>query len=304
MSKGAVVAKVASKSPLIFSVVAVVGVIGTAFCAVKGYEKHKKLLDDLIAKKMKEKEEELKEKYKDVNPDDEKLILASMNDVLPENKKERYFEITKACWTAWIPTAAVGLSTVASIILAHKVSASQLAAVSAVATFGGKKLAEQKSALRRFLGNENYQKLENFVTGKSVDDSGKEEPNDGLYLVHDQFSGETICMRPEDAQLAINETEEEMARTGRVSFASYCDKLKIGIKGLGYDQIGWSSEKMTEKNGYSWIGLKLEERVSDKGKRYFNISYPNDPSLDFVNVDNVECEEPVKESSPLIETTA
>lgn len=298
MSKGAVVAKVASKSPLIFSVVAVVGVIGTAFCAVKGYEKHKKLLDDLIAKKMKEKEEELKEKYKDVNPDDEKLILASMNDVLPENKKERYFEITKACWTAWIPTAAVGLSTIASIILAHKVSASQLAAVSAVATFGGKKLAEQKSAIRRFIGEENYQKLENFITGKKVDESGCEE-KDGLSMVHDQFSGETVYMRPEDAQLAINETEEEMARTGHVSFASYCDRLKIGIKGLGYEQIGWSSKRMTEKNGYSWIGLKLEERVSDKGKRYFSISYPNDPSLDFVDVDEVE-----DEDSLLTETTA
>jgi hypothetical protein len=285
MSKGAVVAKVASKSPLIFSIVAVAGVVGTAVCAVKGYEKHKKLLDDLLAKKMEEKEEELKEKYKDVNPDDEKLVLASMSDVLPENKKERYFEIGKACWTAWIPTAAVGTATIASIILAHKISAAQIAAVSAVATFGSKKLAEQKSAIRRFIGEENYKKLENFITGKKIDTINYEE-KDGLCMVHDQFSGETVYMRPEDAQLAINETEEEMARKGHVSFASYCNRLKIGIKGLGYEQIGWSSEKMTEKNGYSWIGLKLEERTSDKGKRYFSISYPNDPSLDFVNVDD------------------
>ena len=279
MSKGAVVVK-AAKSPLIFSIVAIFGVVGTAYCAVKDYKKHEKMLDSLIKKRTEEKEAELKEKG-------EKNPVVEEADIFPEKKFDKFLDITKACWTAWIPTVAVGASTIASIILAHKVSAGQIAAISAAAAFGGKKLSEQKYAVKRFIGAENYQKLENFFTGEKIDKSNLDTPDDGMYWYHDQYSNKNICMRPEDAQKAINETEEEMAKNGFVSFATYADKLKLDIKGLGLETVGWSSSKMVDSQGYSWIGIKAEERISDAGRRYYSIVYPHDPTTDFVDVSKV-----------------
>ena len=283
-------AKVATKSPLIFSLVAVAGVVGTAVCAVKSYEKHKKLLDDLLAKKMKEKEEELKEKYKDVTPDNEKLVIASMNDLLPENKKERYFEIGKVCWTAWIPTAAVIGGTIAAIVLAHKVSASQLAAVSAAAAFGGKKLSEQKYKLKKLIGTKNYEKLEAYISGKKVDET---EAQDGLDAFHDQYSGETVYAKLEDIQQAFLNVEEKMSKVGRVTFDDYAKEIKLPMD-IGFRAVGWSGK---------WIGLKAIPKTSEKGMIYYSIEYPYDPTSDFINTDDAPVEdEELIEDPHLIES--
>lgn len=254
----ATMAKVAAKSPLIFSVLAVAGVVGTAVCAIKDYKKSRKMLEKVII----ERTEECQKKGED-------LVI------WPEDKKEAFVDKFKAQWTAWIPTAAVGLSTIACIVLAHKVSASQLAAVSAAAAFGGKKLSEQKWRLRQLIGGKNYDKLESFISGKHVDDDTT-EPEDGLSRFHDQYSGTTVYTTVEEFDKVKLEVEEAIAKNGCVSFEFYAKKLGLPTKLVG--SVGWSG---------AWLDISADERTSDNGKSYYAITYPFDPTSDYKEKDNI-----------------
>lgn len=283
-----VMAKVATKSPLIFSVVAVIGVVGTAVCAVRDYKKSKAKLDAYILEH--EKAEAEIEKEEDKTP------------AWPEKKFNRFIAQRKVDWTAWIPTAAVGVSTIACIILAHKVSAAQLAAVSAAAAFGGKKLSEQKYRLKKLIGEKNYNKLESYISGKDVEKSGFEE-KDGFYPIHEQYTGMTIYAKPEDVLQVILDTEHDMSSNGIVIFDDYFKRLeKIAQNDLkpfhdkGFKAMGWSAETFIENESNIWIGLKLEERTSESGKKYFEIKYPYDPTTDYIKVsivDDIVDDEPV-----------
>ena len=256
-------AKVATKSPLIFSLVAIAGVIGTGICAARGYKRHLELMDEAI-KKHEEEQADKKEEEK--------------TDIWPEKKVERIIEKAKVCWSAWIPTAAVGASTIAAIVLAHKVSAAQIAAWSAAAAFGSKKLADQKDKLRRLIGYKNMEKFENFVTGKKMD--RLEDSDDGMVAVHEQFTDVTFWIKPEDTDQIVQafyDTEEELAKHGRVTFDFFANKVHLP-KDIAYSQYAWTASKLVEEKDHAWIGFKLEERKTDNGKLYFNITYPTDPT--------------------------
>lgn len=264
--------KVASKSPLIFSIVAVGCLVGTAVSAVRDYKKAKKILDRKLEL------HELEEKDK---PEEEKTALWS------ENKFERLLEQGKACWTAWIPTAAIALGGIASIILAHKISAGQLAAVSAAGAFGYKKFNDQKYKIRKFIGEKNYRKLENLIAGDAVEKSGL-TANGDVIPVHDQFSGIVITAKPEDVKQVFLDTEKEMNTNGVVVFSDYIRRLtdisttEVRTP-MGFGSIGWSADAFIEKSERIWIDFQLERHEED-GKVYAEIRYPYDPTSDFINV--------------------
>lgn len=266
------IVKVASKSPLIFSIVAVVGVVATAVSAVRDYKKASKLIDELVDQRKAENEERKKK-------GEEEIAL------WPEKPYEKLFEQAKITWTKWIPTAALATSTIAAIVLAHRVSASQLAAVSAAAALGGKKLSEQKWRLKRLIGADKYDKLESFISGKVIDASPIQNDN-GLIAFHEQYSGEVIYSTLEDVIQAEYDTNKELNKDGVAIFFKWMSKLAPSKKfdnAKAYKAIGWSAEKLIGDDSRIWVDFKNVECTSPDGKKYYEITYPINPVSDYIS---------------------
>lgn len=139
--------------PLLFAGVAAVGVVGSIVLAVRAGKKIQKEVA--------------------FEPD-------------PEwDKKKRFIEEAKVTWKYYIPVVICGSVTIVSIILSHKLSAKQLAAMTAACGYITSNRDKLERELKKAVGEEEFKKIKSKITeetvkehyirsaGPSVEDTGK-----------------------------------------------------------------------------------------------------------------------------------
>ena len=222
-------------SPTILSIVGSIGVVATTISAVKATPKALSLLDD--------------------KPDD--LSTA---------------EIIKTTWKCYIPTAVIGLSTIACIFGANTLNKNRQAALTSAYMLLDNTYKEYKSKVGTLLGDD-----ANVHIQKSIVEDKYEETDisvDGeKQLFYEYNYGEFFERTKMEVLNAEYNFNKMFASRGYATLNDFYELLDLPLTQEG-NIIGW-----TVQEGYSLVDFEHELLIMDDGLECIYINLPVSPSL-------------------------
>lgn len=191
-------------------------------------------------------------------------------------------ELVQRTWKYYIPVAVSTGVTVTAIVMSHKLSAAQLASMTAAATAAISQKERIKSKVKSTIGEDNWAKVEKALgddASKTVADMGEGKP--GEVIFYDTFTNEAFYANPETVKDAVYSINRIMALEGAASLGDFYEL--IGREPNWYaHEYGWSLDFGSQNEEYCWIDIELEynEEVGGDGV-YYRINYLTEPSTAF-----------------------
>ena len=260
MYKSAVYLK--RNSPTILTVIAAVGVVGTTVTAIKATPKAMKLLE---------------------KASDEK------NDELTK------LEVVKIAAPVYIPTMAIGVSTIACMFGANALNRKQQAALVSAYALVSNSYKEYKDKLKELYGEEAHQNIVDSIMKEKAKDVkitseslccasslDVNEDESAIRLFYDEFSQRYF----ESTLAKVVQAEYHLNRN--FNLRQYCDVNEwydfLGLPRTGSeDYIGWSAYKFYEDSMEPWIEFNHREVQLDDGLTCIVIEFPIEPIIDFLD---------------------
>lgn len=260
MCKSAVYLK--RNSPTILTVIAAVGVVGTTVTAIKATPKAMKLLE---------------------KASDEK------NDELTK------LEVVKIAAPVYIPTVAIGVSTIACMFGANALNRKQQAALISAYALVSNSYKEYKDKLKELYGEEAHQNIVDSIVKEKIKDAkitseslcctsslDVDEDESDIRLFYDEFSQRYF----ESTLAKVVQAEYHLNRN--FNLRQYCDVNEwydfLGLTCTGSeDYIGWSAYKFYEDGMEPWIEFNHREVQLDDGLTCVVIEFPVEPTIDFLD---------------------
>lgn len=222
-------------SPTILSIVGSIGVVATTISAVKATPKALALLDD--------------------KPDDSSTV-----------------EIIKTTWKCYIPTAMIGLSTIACIFGANALNKNRQAALTSAYMLLDNAYKEYKSKVGILLGDDaNVHIQKSIVEDKyeKIDISVDDEKQ----LFYEYNYGEFFERTKMEVLNAEYNFNKLFASRGYATLNDFYELLDLPLSQEG-NVIGW-----TVQEGYSLVDFEHELLIMDDGLECIYINLPVSPSL-------------------------
>ena len=199
-----------------------------------------------------------------------------------ENPDASKTDLVKGTWKCYIPAVTSVVATSAAIIASHRLSASQLASMTAAAAAAISQKEKIKNKVKNAIGDEKWAKVEKSLaddTTKSFSDANKRKDNETLF--YDTFTNEAFYANVEAVKDAIYKINRIMAIDGSVSLGDFYEL--IGCKKPWYgDEYGWSMDYGVSNQNYCWIDINLERNEQIDGDNvYYRINYVIEPSTSF-----------------------
>lgn len=203
---------------------------------------------------------------------------------LDEAKKEKGEDLTKmeavrATGVVYIPSAMVGMATIACVFGANTLNKRQQAALMSAYALLDSSYKEYKNKVIEMQGEEFDKEVRTEVAKDHYKDADIQNEDDGKQLFYDEYShryfrasNETIL----SAEYAINKvlTEDCYASLNELYDLFEIDKIDGG------DVVGWSSAQMFDMYWSSWIDFYHEKVEMEDGMECFIIHY-TEPMIDF-----------------------
>lgn len=230
-------------SPIIVSCIGAVGVVATTIAAVKATPKALLLIEN-------EKEsinKQLKEDGWETRVD--KLTTA---------------ETIKATWKCYIPTAIIGLSTIACIFGANTLNKRQQAAITSAYMLLDNTYKQYKEKVSKLLGDN----ADTMVKKSIIEDQYSE-----ITLFYEYHYGEFFERRKADVLNAEYQLNLKFASQGYVCLNDFFELIGLPITQEG-EVIGWSTQE-----GYSAIDFEHQLLELDDGMECTIINLPISPSI-------------------------
>lgn len=220
-----------NNSPSILTGLAVGGVVGTIFFAIKAAQKAQDILYQEAEFRFEDWEKQTGE-HRSAYPID------------PVFSIKETIELT---WQCYIPTAGMGLTTIACIIFANKINLRRNAALASLYSIAETTLKEYQSKVVEQLGEKKEEKLRGQIAQDHVDRedfsaSRIVETGKGAYLCFDEFSGRPFRSDIESIRQAANRFNKELIREGWLGVNHFYDELGLPPMELG-DEFGWIAER-------------------------------------------------------------
>ena len=249
-------------SPTILTVIAAVGVVGTTVAAIKATPKAMKLLK---------------------KASDEK------NDDLTK------LEVVKIAAPVYIPTVAIGVSTIACMFGANALNRKQQAALVSAYALVSNSYKEYKDKLKELYGEEAHQNVVDSIVKEKAKDVkitseslccasslDVNEDESAIRLFYDEFSQRYF----ESTLAKVIGAEYHLNRN--FNLRGYCDVNEwydfLGFTCTGADDyIGWSACKFYEDGMEPWIEFNHLEVQLDDGLTCIVIEFPIGPIIDFLD---------------------
>jgi len=228
---------VVHNSPAIMSAMAVTGVFSTTVLAVRAtpealgnveYERHRRQTE--WAKQPRDN------KYTAV----EKSLANELS----------LLDYVKVTWRAYIPAAAVGLSTISLIVGAQAVNTRRNAALMSVYSLTENAFNDYKGNVIEVLGEKKDQLINDNIAKKRVENN---PPNDADILVDDDdkilcyesLSGRYFKSDKETIRKAQNDINKVLIDNVYVSLNDFYDMLGLSSNALG-EEVGWRSDQVMD----------------------------------------------------------
>lgn len=172
-------------------------------------------------------------------------------------------EIAEACWKLYIPTAAMGLTTIACIIGANHISMRRNAALASLFTITETALKEYQAKVVEQIGEKKEEKIreeiakdhitENPIQPQAVILTGK-----GNYPCWDDFAKRWFTGDVEELRRAENRFNEKLNRDGYLSIDYFYDEIGCDPVPMG-EEIGWIINKgLMKLTFYSMLNKQQE----------------------------------------------
>jgi hypothetical protein len=236
-------------SPSILTGLGVGGVITTAIMAARATPK-------ALALVFEEKE------HRRINS------LCNDRDIGPEAMTN--FDIIKAGWKCYIPTALMGTATVACIISANSINLKRNAALAGLYSLAETSLREYQSKVIETIGNNKEEKMRDEivqdrlnkdpVTGKEIIITKK-----GNTLCYDSLSGRYFRSDIEDIRRIQNDFNHQLINEFYLTLNEFYDELGLDHTDLG-DNMGWTTD-------YSLLNITFSAKIASDGEPCIVLNY-------------------------------
>ena len=183
----------------------------------------------------------------------------------------------KRVWRLYLPPFAVGVTTVASIIFANKVSSKKIAALTVASGISERALKEYKEKALEKLGVREDQKIRDQIAQDRVNNyppSGREVliAGSGEVLCYDMHSGRYFQSTVENIKRAENKINHEINHFMSASLSEFYDE--IGLAPTSYaDSVGW--------NGSSLVEVQFSTVMSPDDRPCLAMDFLNSPTPDY-----------------------
>lgn len=234
--------KISKNSPVLLTIIAVGGVIGTGIFAQRGTIKAMQIVKNI-----------------EKDSDADKLTTK---------------EVIQATWKCYIPAGLTAAATIACIIAATTIGYRRYAALTGAYTLTTKAFEEYKNKVVEQIGTNKEQKVrdeisadkirENPVSDNEVIVTGK-----GDILCYDSLSGRYFKSDIEKIRQLVNELNQTLLRDDEVTLNDFYDGLNISHSEIG-NQMGWRSEK-------GLIEVNFSSHLNEQGDPCLVIGYDVQP---------------------------
>lgn len=236
-------------SSTILTGVGVVGTVGTAYLTGRASFRAAGILDDAKA---------------DTQPDP-----TGQNGSIPVALTK--FEVVKITWREYLPAVGTGIITVGAIIVAHRIDAKRVVALTVASGISERAFKEYREKVIERLGDRQDVKLRDEIAQDRVNRTSGNElviAGDGKVLCMDMLTGRYFMSTPEELKRAENKINHSLNTQMGASLSEFFDE--IGLSPTTYsDQVGWNPDKLIE--------LKISATVAADGRPCLAVDYEPHP---------------------------
>lgn len=234
-------------SPVILTVIGVVGTVGTAILTHKAAIKS----DTLLRLEMEERAR----------------TFENADRIHERNAAHRNLEMTKRerfdlVWTVYIPPAVSCVATVGAIVMANRIGSKRAAAIAAAYTIMEKASSEYQAKVVEKFGEQKERNMREELAQDQVNRNPMNESNvvvvgTGDVLCCDLFSGRYFRSSVEELKKAQNDTNHEILNYGYASLTDFYDRIGIPRTDVS-DEVGWNQDKLLE--------LEFSATINEEGQ--------------------------------------
>jgi hypothetical protein len=206
--------------------------------------------------------------------------------LLEEAKQEKGDHLTKLETVAlaapvYVPTAIIGVSTIACIFGANALSKRQQAALTSAYALLDSSYKEFRKKVDELYGDGTVTEVKEEIAKDHIDKLDI-RPSDNKQWFYDDFSGRTFESTMETVLNAELQLNRMLAQDTGVYLNEFYELLNIPTIEYG-DYMGWSSFALVEAYWWSWIEFRHEKVVLDDGLECIMIIMEYEPMYDFEN---------------------
>lgn len=206
------------------------------------------------------------------------LALPEIKKLKEEEPEIKKIEVAKHVWKYYIPVLVGAGATTTLIVLSNRLSAKQLATMTAAATAAIHQKDKIKAKVKEILGSKGFAEIEKAIGDDTamemMDKDENHAPNEVIF--YDTFTNEAFYATPEVVNDAIYKINRIMAIEASVSLSDFYDLMGKPAPWYAPD-YGWSMEYGVGEGLYCWIDIALE-KIAENGKVYYRINYTSEPS--------------------------
>lgn len=152
-------------------------------------------------------------------------------------------------WRLYIPPVGVGITTVASIIVANKISSKKIAALTVASVISERSLQEYKAKVIEKLGARQNQNIRDEIAQERVTNQpvGREVilAGTGEVLCYDMITGRYFQSSVEEIKRAENKINHQLVNFMSASLSEFYDE--IGLPSTPYtESVGWNMNNRME----------------------------------------------------------
>lgn len=232
----------------ILTYMGVAGVFGTAYLATKAKTKAEELLVEKTVYKIQNYGEDL-------------------------TRFERFLAVAPA----YIPTALMGMGTIACILGANQINKEKQAMLTSAYAYLNYSYNEYRNKVKELFGEEGERQVREAIAKDRIPE---EKPEEEKLLIYDDYGKRYFRIEPTKYQDALYQLNRMYNFTGEMTLNNFYEFFDLDPI-PGGDILGWSALKDYECCGISWIDVRLEKMEMIDDMEAYCMMYNVDPSDDY-----------------------
>lgn len=219
---------------------------------------------------------------------DEPLLNGTPTEILEQEISQGYREYLekkkmltlsskmRLVWKYYIPPTAIGTITIASIIMANRISSKKIAALAIASGISERALQEYKAKVVEKLGDKHEMAIRDEIAQDRINNTPPSGEvlvvGEGKVLCYDMLTGRYFNSSVEDIKRAENKVNYEIIHFMSVSLSTFYDE--IGLPATNYtDSVGW--------NLGNKLDVKLSTTMTPDGRPCIAIDFSRPPIPDY-----------------------
>lgn len=189
-------------------------------------------------------------------------------------------ELVKMVAPAYIPTAVVGLSTIACVFGANILNKRTQASLASAYALLDSSFKEYRERAKEVYGEDSDKKIKEAIAKNRYEDSQMMLKEDGKELFFDFHGLQLFSATWDEVKTAENTINQIINKNGYVGLNTFYEMLGIPCTDVDYE-VGWSSRSVREF-GYDHVEFLHDRVVNDDGTEFCAITMVCEPVEDYM----------------------